>query len=334
MNLEIRHEFRDIKLGNNEFYITSFFKKFHEKLKEKYPNFNFLINNKKEYEKFGQGGIYSCMNFSIKNPLNGNYILISFFDNWKYHFMSHLGWEGNKMKQFFYSGGFNFLDYFNFKQISKTNQDLLFPENINSTYNSFYYGPYFDHYYDKMQLIYDNKKNFEKIDKLYFRGWLWDFRKEMVKNINREDILIIDKNQKNQNLDYEIYLNETSKYIASLSLPGGNEICNRDIECFGIGVPVIRPSLNIQYEDPLIPNYHYISCYHFCDYSDRGNPNYVSFEDFKKNLLFTWDKIKNNKEFLEFISTNAKSWFNRNCNLDKNITNILNKLNLQTLFEK
>ena len=66
--------------------------------------------------------------------------------------MSHLGWEANKMKQFFYPGGFNFLDYFNFKEVSKTNRDLIFPKNIDSIYNSFYYGPYFDSCYDEMKV--------------------------------------------------------------------------------------------------------------------------------------------------------------------------------------
>lgn len=332
MEFEIRHEFRDIKFGDNEFYITSFFKNFYEKLKKNYPQHNFTINNDKSYEKFGQGGIYSCMNFSIVNPLNKNYILISFFDNWKYHFMSHLGWDGEKMSQFFYPGGFNFLDYHTFKKITGTNNDLKFPKEIDSIYNQFYYGPYFNCCYDEMEKIYNNRKNIDKINKLYFRGWLWDFRKEMVKNINRDDILVIDKNENNQNLNYVDYLNETSLYSSSLSLPGGNEMCNRDVECFGIGVPVIRPALNIQYDDPLIPNYHYISCYNFCDYSDGGHPKYISYDDFKKNLIHTWDKVKNNKEYLDFISSNARSWFERNCTLEKNIDFIFNKLNLEKLF--
>ena len=67
MEFEIRHEFRDIKFGDNEFYVTSFFKNFYEKLKKNYPQHNFTINNDKSYEKFGQGGIYSCMNFAMES---------------------------------------------------------------------------------------------------------------------------------------------------------------------------------------------------------------------------------------------------------------------------
>jgi hypothetical protein len=332
VELEIRHQFRDIKFGNNEFYVTSFFKSFFKKLQIQYPEHTFKINNDPSYEKFGQGSIYSCMNFSIVNPLNKNYILISFFDNWKYHFMTHLGWDGEKMKGFFYPGGFNYLDYYTFKNTSKFNLDLKFPSDIEFIYKPFFYGPYFDCCYDEIEKIYNEGLTKEKINKLYFRGWLWDFRKEMVSDLNMEDIIIIDKNENNQNLTYQNFLKESSLYSASLSLPGGNEMCNRDIECFGIGVPVIRPSLNINYDDPLIPNYHYISCYHFCDYSDGGHPKYISYEDFKKNLISTWNKVKNNKEYLDFISKNARSWFERNCTVDKNTNSILKKLNLETLF--
>ena len=333
MELNIRHEFRDLRLGNNEFYVTSFFKKFYESLKTKYPEINFSTKNETSFGKYGQGGIYSCMNFSIVNPINKKYVLISFFDNWKYHFMSHLGWEANKMVQFFYPGGFNFYDYFTFKDTSKNNSDLQFPKNMDDIFTPFYYGPYFDCCYEEINNIYRQNLNKEKINKLYFRGWMWDFRKEMVSKINQEDILIIDKNKNNQTLNYLEFLEDSSKYSAVLSLPGGNEMCNRDIECFGIGVPVIRPAVNVKYKDPLIPNYHYISCYDFCDYSIDGNPKYISNEDFQKNLIKKWNSVKNNKEYLDFVSKNARSWFEKNCRVDKNITCVLEQLNLEKLFE-
>jgi hypothetical protein len=160
---------------------------------------------------------------------------------------------------------------------------------------------------------------------------MWDFRKKMTEGLNREDILVIDKNLNKQNLKYLDYLNEMSEYLVSLSLPGGTEICNRDIECFAIGVPVLRPNLQINYPDPLIPNYHYISCYHSCDYTNNGNPEYVSYEDFKKNLLYTWDMVKNNDEYLNFISKNARDWFVKNCSSDISIDHFIKKIKLDLL---
>jgi hypothetical protein len=331
MRFILRHEFRNIVLDGYKFYVTSFFNNLRQKLIETYPEHTFDIEVDKDYENFGQGGIYSCMSLSILNPENNKYILLSFFDNYKYHFMTHLGWQPKKMAQFFYCGGFNFFDYFSYVKTGNTNLDLEFPDDIEDVYQQFFYGPYFDCCYDKMTELYDNRENNEKINSLFFRGYLWDFRKEMVENIDREDIVIIDKNYNNQNLLYTEYLDELSNYSCALSLPGGTEICNRDIECFGIGVPVIRPFVQTAYPEPLIPNYHYINCYHYCDYSDGGYPNYVSYEDFKKNLINTWDKVKYNKEYLKFVSKNAREWFIRNSTLDKSLEHTFKKINLEKI---
>ncbi|MFM7796489.1 MAG: hypothetical protein ACKO7N_06980, partial [Candidatus Nitrosotenuis sp.] len=152
---------------------------------------------------------------------------------------------------------------------------------------------------------------------------------DMCEYISDSSIEILDKNN-NYNLTYIDYLKDLSSYRCALSLPGGTEVCNRDIECFGIGVPVIRPFLNIQYPDPLIPNYHYISCYHDCKYWD-GNPNYISYKDFACYLENYWNRIKNNFEYLQFIRTNARGWFLQNCVLDNNIGYVLSQIDLEVL---
>ena len=113
MRYVIRHQFRSLTTDGNKFYVTNLFNKLKDKLQSTYPQHKFDIELDQSYEKYGQGGTYSCMSFSLINPENKNYILISLFDNWKYHFMTHMGWEPKKMKQFFYTGGFNYLDYFN-----------------------------------------------------------------------------------------------------------------------------------------------------------------------------------------------------------------------------
>jgi hypothetical protein len=334
MEFIIRHNFRNITFGNKKYYVSSFFHNLRDELIKQYPEHTFTIKLDNDYEKFGGGGIFSTMSFSIINPENRNYILVSFFDNWKYHFMKHMGWEPSKMKQFFYPGGFSYLEYFNFKQISKNNLDIELPNNFEKIYQPFFYGPYFDCCYNEIENIYDSRKTIELKDNLIFRGWMWDFRKKMVENLNQSDILVFDKNQNNQSLDYYDYLLELSKNKAALSLPGGTEICNRDIECFGIGVPVVRPALSVVYPEPLIPNYHYISTYQTCDYLDvNSNPKYLSYDDFKKNLIYTWNTVKNNDEYMRFISNNARNWFVKNCTLTNNLKYVLNKINLNLIYE-
>lgn len=332
MKYIIRHQFRDIESFGNKYYVTNFFQKLYQEIIVKYPEHSFEIINDPSYENKGYGGIYSCMSFSIINPENQYYILLSFFDNWKYHFMQHMGWVPQKMKTFFYAGGFDYLDYYSYKSTQNYNNDLNFPNNIQSIYKPLFYSPYYDCCYDQMEELYNQRKNSNLIPKLFFRGYMWDFRQNMTKNLlNDESILIFDKNKDSQNINYPKYLNEMSQYIACLSLPGGTEVCNRDIECFGLGIPTLRPFLQVNYADPLVSNYHYINFYHSCDYSDFGYPKYLSFEDFQNNLLYIWNKIKDNTEYLSFVSNNARLWFVKNCSADNNIKYVLNNLNLQVL---
>jgi hypothetical protein len=327
MQIIIRHQFRDLK----NYYVTSFFKLLHEKLLAKFCDHNFSIKNDQSYENNGYGSIYSCMNFSVVNPENKKYILISFFDNWKYHFMKHLGWEPSKMVQFFYPGGFNYADYFHFRKHEQNNSDISCPINIKDIYRSFFYGTFEKGSLDIIESLYNNRNVSFTKPVLYFRGYLWDFRKQMALNINDKSIVIIDKNEGNSNLNYIDYLKDLSTYRSALSLPGGTEVCNRDIECFAIGIPVIRPILNIEYPDPLIPNYHYISCYDSCKYWD-GNPQYLSYEDFKKSLIDCWTKTKENLDYLNFISINAREWFIKNCTLENNVNYVLSQIDLEKLY--
>lgn len=326
MELIIRHQFRDL----GQYYVTTFFHKLYEKLCINYPQYSFTIKNEPQYENNGYGSIYSCMNFSIVNPINQKYILISFFDNWKYHFMQHLGWQPAKMVQFFYPGGFNYIDYFAFKKYEKDNFDIYCPSDIQNKYYSFFYGPYEAGSLEIMESLFRSRHIDNTIPSLYFRGYMWDFRKLMVENIKDSSILIIDKNNYNELLDYNTYLKDLSQYRAAISLPGGTEVCNRDIECFGVGIPVIRPYLNIQYPEPLIPNYHYISCYADCKYWD-GNPWYLNYTEFTEYLEYYWNKIKDDTEYLDFIATNARNWFVTHCTLKNNIEYVLSQISLEAL---
>ena len=328
MELIIRHQFRDL----GKFYVTNFFQTLYDTLVDTFPEYSFVIKNEPQYEDNGYGSIYSCMNFSIINPINEKYIVFSFFDNWKYHFMQHLGWKPSKMTQFFYAGGFNYIDYFNFKFNQINNPDIDCPSNITDLYESFFYGPYEDGSLDFIDDLFKSWSIDSTIPKLYFKGYMWDFREKIANNINDESIIIIDKNINNNNLNYRDYLVELSRYRCALSLPGGTEICNRDIECFAIGVPVIRPHIDTLYPDPLISNYHYINCYHDCKYWD-GNPYYLDYNSVGLYIIDYWNKIKNNFEYLLFVRNNARNWFIKNCTLKNNISYVLSKINMESLYD-
>lgn len=325
--LLIRHVFSD--LGN--YFPTNFFKKLYTCLVLKYKKqYRFDIVTEPQYQANGLGSTYSCINFSIINPNTNKYIVFSFFDNWRYHFMKHIGWDPANMVQFFYPGGFNYLEYFYFKENQKSNTDIFCPNNIDSIYKSFYYPSYEVNDEIKIKNLYDARNPRYTIPELYFCGHFWDFRKDMIKHIKSPSISIVDKS--NKNYSYYDYLQNLIHYRSSLSLPGGTEICNRDIESFSVGVPLIRPNISIQYEDPLIANYHYISCYDNCKYWG-GHPSYISYKDFALSLMDVWERVKNDFDYLEFVSNNARSWYLKNCTIDSVLNYVLSKINMRLLYD-
>ena len=57
----------------------------------------------------------------------------------------------------------------------------------------------------------------------------------------------------------EIYLKLLSESKFGLCLRGYGSKCHRDIELMALGtVPIFTPEVSIDYNDPLIENYHYI----------------------------------------------------------------------------
>ncbi len=331
--LIIRHTFRNISDRGCDYYATTFFIKLFDILKNKYPNIDFQIDECKKYESMGYGGLCSCMHLSILNPINNKYILVSLFDNWKYHFNKVLGWDPDNMVQFFYAGSFDFLDFYAYKQLVSYNKDFVFPNNIYDIHKQFFYIPCYDCLYDKLTNLF-NTKNIKTINNsLFFRGYLWDSRKLMTENIINKynDIIIIDKNTESNNLHYGEFVEEIALYKASLSLPGGTSICHRDIESFAVGTPVFRSLLTTNYPDPLLPNHHYIAFYGLCDYSDEHHAKFVSYKDFQDNLLYWWNKLKNNEEYLNYVSKNAREWFVKHCTMEQNIPYVLSQLDIEKL---
>jgi len=326
MSLYFRYHWREIK----DYYPIVLFTDLQNKLQQQYDiKFQPIDNN---FHKFGQGSIFSCMHMSIINADNNKYILISLFDHWKTHFFKYFGWQPELMTQFLYGAGFNYLEYFYFKYLYRNNTNIYLPNDIDTKYHQFFYHTYYTNH-DNIETDLFNTYNMDKtLPQLYFRGYMWNFRSLMSEYLlNNKDIIIIDKNINNNNYDYITYLKDLKNYRCALSLPGGTEICNRDIECFAIGVPVIRPTILTNYPDPLIPDYHYINCYGGPRYFDH-KPKFISYKDFSNNVIDTWNRVKNNIDYLNFIAKNAREWYKRNCTLEANSNYILSKINISSLY--
>jgi hypothetical protein len=330
MSLIIRCNLRHIHVHGLPYYVTDFYNKFVNKIQEKHSNINFEILRDETYASCGNVGTDSCLSLSIIHPETKKYIVVSHHDVFKNHFCKHLGWDPENMVKFFHSASFNFVDYFNYRAVTIHNPDIFMPLNIKDIYEPFYYCPYFELDKAKREEIYNSRSNKKLNDLLMFRGYMWDWRKQMTQDLPTDRFKIIDKNVDDQNLNFIEYLEDLSNYNACLSLPGGSNLCNRDLEAFSIGVPVVRCFVDKHYDDPLIPDYHYLCCYYTARYWDWSCQ--IHADAFRESLNDLWYRIRYNDDLFRFISENCYEWFQRNCSSsDKIIEDLINRIDLKLL---
>jgi hypothetical protein len=165
------------------------------------------------------------------------------------------------------------------------------------------------------------KKRLENIpenNSLYFKGTSLE---------DRSILFHIDKNiiTEFNPIPPESYFDEIIKHKIALSIDGRGEFCYRDIECFAIGVPILRFEFLSKFNDPLIPNYHYISIPrpNDMDLYRTGNETHA------KMIEKRYHEVLNNDNFLNFISKNAREYYEKNCTMGVNIDNTFRLLQLE-----
>lgn len=123
------------------------------------------------------------------------------------------------------------------------------------------------------------------------------------------------------------YLEKAITHRVGLSVAGVAELCHREFDLMAIGVPVLRMEYVGQYDPPLIPNYHYISV-------DRGDlprdPNLDNFggNEYIQAYIKRYEEVKNDYNFLDFISNNAYVYYQQNCAPEIKINLLKDKLEL------
>ena len=158
------------------------------------------------------------------------------------------------------------------------------------------------------------------LDKLFFRGTSLEDRKILFK-IDDE---ILDKVF--HPLPPDMYFDELINHKVALSVDGRGEFCYRDIECFAVGTPIIRFEYESAFYNDLIPNFHYIS---IPRPHDMGMYR-IGTDEHAKILEDRYYEVINDTEFLNFISTNARKYYENNCTMDVSINNTFNLLSLNT----
>lgn len=183
------------------------------------------------------------------------------------------------------------------------------------------YSPwiYFPCTIDDLEVHYEKRKTIENlVDKMYFRG---------TSISDRPIVTYIDQNYLNGYTPIGgpvTYFNDLINYKIGLSVAGRGELCYRDIEYMALGVPFIRFEYISELNPNLIPNFHYISINRPEDLlKDRlGNLEHA------KMIEERFLEVKDDIDFLNFISNNAREYYVNHLNRGNNVIHTLNLLEL------
>jgi hypothetical protein len=167
------------------------------------------------------------------------------------------------------------------------------------------------------------------IDKFFFRGNINGCDRRAVHLLQNEEMFYGGESNNIQS-----YFNEAIQYKVGLSIPGVGELCYRDIEYMAVGIPMVRFEYITQLNPPLIPHYHYISIDRIDTEEDkRFNGGVVHRERVAEQrhvdaYLNKFKEIKDNKEFLDFISKNAREYYEKYLHPSTRLSHVINILEL------
>jgi hypothetical protein len=177
-------------------------------------------------------------------------------------------------------------------------------------FNKYFPWIYFPSNIFDLDSIYKERKNTtDFIDKFFFRG------------TSIEDRIILSKFNTEYFegglpiAEFDGYARILIKHKVALSISGRGEFCYRDIENFAIGTPILRFEFNNEMFVPLVPNFHYISVSRPSDLIlDRlGEKHHANM--LEKRFL----EVKDDMDFLNFISDNARKYYENYLSINSSI---------------
>jgi hypothetical protein len=157
------------------------------------------------------------------------------------------------------------------------------------------------------------------IDKMYFRGTLSE----------RPITNFLDKKYVEGFNPIKNYFEDLIKYKIGLSIAGVGELCYRDIEYMCLGIPFIRFEYLSELNPKLIPNFHYIAVERPSDIPTHNglSTDRLGIEKHAKMLEKRFLEVKDDTNFLSFISKNARQYYDTYLN-HNNINHTMNLLSI------
>ncbi len=225
---------------------------------------------------------------------------------------------------------------YNKKLWDQTVKDPIIRNNITSV---MYPESYWEFGSENYEQISEYRKLINLSSNLYWRGTIYANTGIPRYDGCRNSIPLVKKHLKDKfifnpnKVSFDKYIQESCNYKLVLCFGGGGgyacgDFCLRDIEMFGVGIPIIRPKFNVETKDPLIQNVHYISV----DIDDCLDDQFRIKSECEYEVSYRisqiYTKYINDSNFLDYISQNAKKWYDDNIKFPNNINNIIISLNL------
>jgi hypothetical protein len=179
----------------------------------------------------------------------------------------------------------------------------------------------------QIEELYNQKNERTYVEKLTFRGYLYQFRKFLESD---ERFNIISK--QTSILTPFDYMQELNASHLNFNINGAGEVCNRDIEIMGLGTALFRTKLVAKFHNELIPNYHYISVdFDNIDYDEHKHDYNGYWKELSENVYDRFQEVKKDKDFIDFVANNGRQWYLENGTIDANVNIILNLLDFKKL---
>lgn len=305
---------------HNDWAVTNLFGSIANRLQQTYTDITFNIHksNFLEARYRENSSIGSPHLFTIKNPANDKYIILSFWDK-SIEICYNLFRDVSKLVQLISSAGINENEYNAHKNVHAS---LNLPD-LDTIYTPFTYIPYTTSIAAQIEdIVKTPVKAFS--DKIVFRGFLYDSREQLSTSFIDNNILIL-----KDKLNTYDYLQEQYNQTMCISLNGAAEVAHRDIELFGLGKAVMRPEFNLKFNDPLVPGTHYISLGKFNFFHGQS---FIPTDTLKNNICDAYLNNINNTDYINYIGKNAREWYLRNCTIDSATALFMSIVQIDRLF--
>lgn len=137
---------------------------------------------------------------------------------------------------------------------------------------------------------------------LLFRGNVsWAGRRGILEELARRGLVNPDFEISHP---YDTYLGELLEHRLVLALEGFGNVCHREIEAFGLGVPVLMPVPVNTFHEPLVPDRHFVAVR---AEAEREPPAQVA-----DKLERRYREVIDDRAYLDAVAREALGWYERN----------------------